>query len=435
MITLYDVTRLVSRRNSPTPTGIDRVDLRYAVFFAEHSTYKVHFILQELGSFFLIDCDAFKTLLKFLESRWLDGVNSKSLDANLTNYFSYIRLKSQIKSTLLNKPKSNFLKDNISLVDKALIKLIKTNKNTDIRYFNMSHHRLDNHNGFQGLVESGVQKLIFCIYDLIPITYPEYVKDGDMQKHVKRIESVLSLKESELITISEDSKDEIIKYAQKKNFKIPKSINVLYIGVEEHMLQQKQSISNNEFDKLKPYFLYVSTIEARKNHILLLNIWRELSKELNNKNLPKLIIVGKRGWENQSATAMLDRCDAIQNSVVEMSGLNDNKLIELYRGANAMLFPSYVEGWGMPVVEAISLGTPVICNDIKVLHEAGQLVPEYIDVMDSKKWKDTILDYIREDSNLKEKQLERMKSFEAPTWDDYFNKFENILEHDIKGIK
>ncbi|AJQ97339.1 glycosyltransferase family 4 protein [Gynuella sunshinyii] len=490
MLIIYDVTRLVSRRRAPTPTGIDRVDFRYAKFFLDHQEYETHYILQEGGRFFVIDNKTFSLLIKTFEMRWFKKSDSTILDQAMNQgigiFFSYVRKKlQQTNKDILNseyngatsykalmekflnaKPKNAlggrvkwinklpkvlkrpilFLAGNIyylykelrsskfkahktpaqnSAIDDSLMNIIKRHRNRDIRYFNMSHHGIDNINGYADLVCAGVGKLVFCIYDLIPITFPEYVRDGDADKHSNRLKSVLSFAESEIITISEASKKEIIQFAGNYNLNIP-PIHVLYIGVEEHMLA-KPVDTRNKFDVYSPYFVYVSTIEPRKNHLLLLNLWRQMVEE-KEELIPKLIIIGKRGWENQSVTAMLDRCTKIQNHVIEISGLDDDELIDVYRGAKALLFPSYTEGWGMPLVESLALQKPVICNNIGVFYEAGQMVPEYVDVMDSAKWKKTILDYSQTSSLLREAQVKRLEQYKYPDWTSYFDKFEIILK-------
>jgi glycosyltransferase involved in cell wall biosynthesis len=87
-----------------------------------------------------------------------------------------------------------------------------------------------------------------------------------------------------------------------------------------------------------------------------------------------------------------------------------------------MLFPSFVEGWGMPMVEALSMGVPVIGSDIPPFQEAGQGVPTLLPPLDGKGWGETILDFARDHSPARKAQEERLAHYRPPTWDQHFRK-------------
>src|ERR1700710_674754 len=95
----------------------------------------------------------------------------------------------------------------------------------------------------------------------------------------------------------------------------------------------------------RPYFLCVGTIEPRKNHLLLLHLWRRMVA-LHGNRAPRLLIVGKRGWENENVLDLLDRCPALRGHVIELGTVPDSKLTALLRGAQALLMPSFAEGFG-----------------------------------------------------------------------------------------
>jgi len=162
-------------------------------------------------------------------------------------------------------------------------------------------------------------------------------------------------------------------------------------------------------------FVCVGTIEPRKNHLLLLHIWRRLAQ---NPSPPRLILVGRRGWENENVIDMIERCAPLQGLVEERRDLSDREMSDLLRGARALLLPSFAEGYGLPLAEALALGVPALCSDLPALREVGGEVPDYLDPLDGPAWLRAILDYTTPDGP-RAAQLARLRTWRAPTWPDH----------------
>jgi glycosyltransferase involved in cell wall biosynthesis len=81
-----------------------------------------------------------------------------------------------------------------------------------------------------------------------------------------------------------------------------------------------------------------------------------------------------------------------------------------------LLLPSFFEGYSLPVVEAITMGVPVICSDIEVHREVGKSVPDFIDPLDGAGWLRAIKDYARPDSAARAAQLQRIQGWRSPCW-------------------
>jgi glycosyltransferase involved in cell wall biosynthesis len=134
---------------------------------------------------------------------------------------------------------------------------------------------------------------------------------------------------------------------------------------------------------------------------------------------PHLVIVGRRGWENENVVDMLERCEALHHHVTEYSGLSDAAVLSLLKGARALLCPSFAEGFGMPVSEALAIGTPVICSDLPSLREAGCGIPDHIDPLDGPAWISAIRAYCDPLSVMRAQQMTRMDQLRLPTWRDH----------------
>jgi glycosyltransferase involved in cell wall biosynthesis len=271
---------------------------------------------------------------------------------------------------------------------------------------------------FEALGDIGrIASLECCVFihDLTHIYYPEYFLPVNYQNRIDLMKRLLILK-PDLIANSTETRKYIERFAGEQNLDTGKLIEA-HIGVEPCFIDH-QSVP--AADKGVDYFVVVATIEPRKNHLLLLNLWREMAQKHLLDPMPQLYLVGKRGWENENVVDMVERSKPLQGLVHETANLDDTRLIGLLKGARALLYPTFSEGWGMPVVEALSAGVPVICSDIPELKESGQGIPDYIHPIDGKRWMETIMDYCRPDSALRSAQLQRMARFSPPTWEQHF---------------
>ena len=182
----------------------------------------------------------------------------------------------------------------------------------------------------------------------------------------------------------------------------------------------------------KPYFVILGTIEPRKNHWLLLQLWRQLIERLGQA-APSLVIIGQRGWECENVVDLLERCTTLRGFVFEYSACTDSELAAWLLHARALLFPSFTEGFGMPLVEALAMGVPVIASDLPVFREIAGDIPEYIDPLDGKRWGEMIAAYTSVENPLRPAQCHRMGGFIPPTWETHFVQVEELMES-LRGL-
>jgi glycosyltransferase involved in cell wall biosynthesis len=119
------------------------------------------------------------------------------------------------------------------------------------------------------------------------------------------------------------------------------------------------------------FVLFVSTVEARKNHLGAFDAWISLMRRRGRKRTPKLVCVGNRGWLNDAVYARLAADEELASRVLMLQGLSDLELDLLYRSCLFTLYPSRYEGWGLPVTESLCHGKVPLCSDATSLPEAG----------------------------------------------------------------
>jgi glycosyltransferase involved in cell wall biosynthesis len=176
-----------------------------------------------------------------------------------------------------------------------------------------------------------------------------------------------------------------------------------------------------------PYFVILGTIEPRKNHLLLLHLWLEIVQRPDAPP-PRLYVVGQRGWECDDVVDLLERCAPLKGVVIERNRCDDAEVAALLQHARALLMPTFAEGYGLPVAEALAAGTPVIASDLPVFREVAGEVPEYVDPVDGRRWMELILDYARPDSARRAAQLERIETHRPMTWARHFEIVDRFLE-------
>ena len=177
----------------------------------------------------------------------------------------------------------------------------------------------------------------------------------------------------------------------------------------------------------EPYFVVLGTIEGRKNHGLLLSVWRKAIAAGGGASVPRLFIVGRRGWEAEEVFSQLDS-GALGDRVVEIGPLDDRRLAPLLAGARALLFPSFAEGYGIPLVEALAAKVPVIASDLPVFREIGQGIPELLPSTDPWAWLVAVSDFARKDSPRRAAQVARLGAFRVPDWPSHFARIDAFLE-------
>ncbi len=269
-------------------------------------------------------------------------------------------------------------------------------------------------------------RALYFLHDLIPITHPEYCRAGEAVLHRQRLQTMFSTAGA-IVVNSAATLADLQAYAQGQGVALPPC-------VVAHLAPGRLPAASPQRPLQQPYFVMLGTIEPRKNHLLVLQVWRQLVAQMKG-GIPRLVLVGQRGWECEQVLDLLERCDVLRGVVLEQPRCSDQELATWLAHAQALLFPSFAEGYGMPLVEALSVGLPVLASDLPAFREVAQDIPEYLDPLDGPAWAQAIMDYMPNAGNQRRQaQCCRMAEWQAPTWGAHFARVDDMLQRSDVGL-
>jgi glycosyltransferase involved in cell wall biosynthesis len=391
---VLDLSRLLSRMLHPTPTGVDRVELAYARHLLRAIPDRLRFAaVHPSGVYGRLDTGSVLRFLDRTEARWDDAVHGRwhhRVDA--------------LRSSLALQPRV----------------LPPPRPQAPRIYLQASPHHLHRRDRVAAILRRERAKMICLLHDLIPIEYPEYGRATGAELHRARIDTMAEMCTA-IVANSDATRLSFEANAQAGGGRKP-LVRVIHLGTHD-MPAGPACVAEND-----PYFVCIGTIEPRKNHLLLLNIWRRMVEVQGPARTPRLVLIGRRGWENENVIDMLERCPALRGRVEEHSDLRDRSVAGLLRGSRALLMPSFAEGFGMPVTEALGAGVPVICSDLPALREAGGDVPDFLDPLDGHAWIRAVNDYAADPSPRRGHQIERMAGWMPPTWEAHIDGLLDLIK-------
>lgn len=409
----FDLTRLVTRLRHASPSGIDRVDLAYARAYLGRAETGVGVVATAFGPRILDRAQALE-IVEAVAAGWVEDRDAGSDPV-------YRRLASRCGD--LAAPPSPLAAPRTGSAERRRIQARKTVDIAlrgrsvavlpqDALYLHTSHLRLDDPRRFDWLYTRRDVRAAFFVHDLIPITHPEYGRSGEVDRHRARLRTI-GRHASAILVNSEDTGRRTLAHLAAEGFGRP-PVAVGHLGVEPAFGRD-----GPRFTPDRPTFLVCGTIESRKNHLLLFQIWRLLAERHGNA-APRLVVVGRRGWEAESAIDMLERCPGVHAHVIEASGLSTHGLAALMRSCTALLMPSFTEGYGIPVVEAAASGLPVVASDIAVHREIADSFALFRDPLDGPGWIEAIEALARPGAPLRSELAGRLDGYRPPDWPAHF---------------
>lgn len=259
-------------------------------------------------------------------------------------------------------------------------------------------------------------KVGFVEYDIIPLRFPEYCDAGLIRFFRHWHKKVFKYADFSLSISNATSKD-LVNFIKKsgeepgfkpKTFKLGANIGHKGIRIENVDKEIQKFIDR------KNTFTVVGTIEPRKNHLYVL----EAFEKLWNRGIEvQLCFAGKWGWIDEKDAQRIKECEKKYSQFSVFTNVNDDELNFIYKNTRATIIASKIEGFGLPIIESLQHGTPVLASNIPVFQEVGGKKVNYFDINDSHK----------ELSSLVDKQLhsphKKLHSIDWPSWSEATQQF------------
>ena len=396
---VLDISRTISGASQGFLTGIDRVERAYLEHFL-NSPKPVIFLARFKGQSALLDQNSMRKLYTLIQQ---NGPWDKPGIGALLGRRKY-RAAAPIRNTVRR----------LAISWPFLGRGLKTHAPAGFIYLNVGHEKLWP-SLWPKLRRSGAGKIVAMIHDLIPIDFPQFTAPRSTANFATRMQA-LTRHADFFIYNSADTEQRMQRWFDKWGTSVDG--RTVLLGTNPLPLTDSPPPSAT------PYFVCLSTIEPRKNHKLLLDIWAGFHETLPESEIPHLHIVGRRGWLNEEVFNTLDTAPFMGKTVFEHSQMPDVQLGPLMKGARALLFPSFTEGFGYPLIEALQMQVPVICSNLPCFHQIAGDAPVYIDIENQRDWGDKIREVATSDSISDD--LAKNPP-ELPKWHTHFHNIDTIL--------
>jgi len=250
-------------------------------------------------------------------------------------------------------------------------------------------------------------RLVHFVNDIVALRNPAYVNRG-AEKIIGGYFSKIFKSADKLIAISNHTKEDIKWYLKKIGSDSTPDIDVIRLGSDI------KSVSPQKPDAIKePFLLAVSTVEVRKNYVSLYYAYKLAAEQV--VDLPNLVIIGRKGWMAEETYALMTKDAEINGKISIFSNVNDHELEWLYQNCLFTVFPSFYEGWGLPIAESLAHGKCCVSSNTSSMPEAGGELVSYASPYSPSEFLEKIVDLL--DDKYREAMEKKIKSKHvAVTW-------------------
>lgn len=255
------------------------------------------------------------------------------------------------------------------------------------------------------------------IYDIIPLLFPKYLVPGYVELLAEYFQRLTALA-NHVMCISEATRRDWIGYCKAQGVH-DMPCDVFPLGSD--LSPEPAAGPAAELPPAlsgKRYALIVSTIEPRKNHRLLYDVWNDcVRQQLVDTAHDRLVFIGRVGWAMDDFLRELPLNPLTRDSIIFLSDVDDAQLNLIYRNCAFVVFPSFYEGFGLPVVEALGHGKPCISSDAGALPEVGGELVLRLDPNDRSSWTRAIAHFLSAPDEVEAWSARVRQSYKPTTWD------------------
>ena len=248
---------------------------------------------------------------------------------------------------------------------------------------------LDQRALYEAKEQHGLRVTLIC-YDAIPVLFPHLFVSVLSSSGFAAYLADLAWSADAVLCISECTQRDYETVMDRLGAP-RRPTHVIPLGSEIHSISPEDEVPPEGLDTgpdARPFVLFVSTIERRKNHDVLYRAWARLRER---GAVPyRLVFVGMRGWGVGDLMNDIDLDPRVQGDIVILNRVTDAQLAWLYRHCAFTVFPSLYEGWGLPVVESLAWGKFCLASSAASIPEAGGSWAEYLDPWDLPAWVDRL---------------------------------------------
>jgi glycosyltransferase involved in cell wall biosynthesis len=294
------------------------------------------------------------------------------------------------------------------------------------------------HQIYRATKDTGCQIVLGC-YDLVPVIYPEFSARADIEDLFQQHVADIAHTATRVFAISTNTKQDLEDFWRRADIK-PKLPPVDVIPLASMAVPHElPSLSEHDAGRLRhiraqgDYIVYVSTLEARKNHRLAINLWRQLFHE-RGRECPQLVLVGRRGWGCDDLIAQMERMPAtLAGKIIWLDEVNDSLLQHLYKHCLFSLFPSYYEGWGLSANEALAFGKVCVVANNSALPEATQNTMPSAHPSDFLEWKRIVEKILDEPGYRMRLESDIAAQFQTRSWEMFAKEFCTCFISDLEA--
>jgi len=260
----------------------------------------------------------------------------------------------------------------------------------------------------------GVRFALF-VHDLLPVRRPEFFSE-DTVRTAERWFAAMLRQTDLLLTFSRATAADVEAFMREQRIASTPPVQTIPPGAGFAHGKSNSPPGRWRFAAKRDYALCVSTLEPRKNHALLFRVWKRLLEDMPRAKVPLLVFAGRCGWLTEDLMQQIANTGFLGGKIQLVEDASDDQLAELYRSCLFTVFPSFGEGWGLPVSESLAFGKPCFASDIPTVTEAGGAFARYFDPDSASSAYTLIRSAIDDPEGLRAWAQEIARSFKPASW-------------------